>query len=587
MATIGTVLANRYRVDRMLTIGALEALYQGWDLLESAPVIIRELLPQQDAPPEVLEQRQTAFRNEAAKLLTLDHPHLVDTLAAFCETPQETAQATDQQLPHAYLIHPDLPGRSLASLLEREGPAQEERVRTWAVDLLDALSYLHHQGIIHRDIRPGTVWITPDDRALLTHIEVSGLWDPRDPATWTAKRVMGTPDYAPPEQWDLRVGRIDARSDLFSLGATLYHAVTGERPLSAAERTANPYRFLQVRALRPHVSTSTEAIILKAIELAPARRFQSAQEMAAALKSGHQGTRMTPPPPAPFLPQRRQFPWRRLLGLAASTLVLIGAGLIGVALGDRLPQHTSPVPLTGTESPRPTGTTARGTTATIPASTPTAPSSPTSRPTEALPAVPGLVLTPPPSWRLILSETFDSNVNEWPALASTDDWGGIERQVTDGVYRWVVTATQPVGLWASPETPGSSTIAQDFLVRVSASRQEGPEQAAYGLVLRHTEGSYYLFSVRDDGFFQFSLWTGSSWQPILDWTESTRIHPQEVNTLAVLAKGSRFDLYINDDFVATAQDASLSGGEIGLSVTTPPTEGAAAFVFDDLQVWAP
>ncbi len=228
-----------------------------------------------------------------------------------------------------------------------------------------------------------------------------------------------------------------------------------------------------------------------------------------------------------------------------------------------------------------------GTTATMPVSTPTVPSPPTSRPTEALPALPGLALTPPPSWRLVLSETFSSNVNEWPARASTDDWGGIERQVTDGVYRWIITATQPVGRWASPETPDSSTIAEDFLVRVDASRQEGPEQAAYGLVLRHKEGSYYLFSVRDDGFFQFSLWTGFSWQPILDWTESTRIHPQEVNTLAVLAKGSRFDLYINDDFVATAEDATLPAGEIGLSVTTPPTEGAAVFVFDDLQVWIP
>lgn len=600
MATIGTVLANRYRVDRMLTIGALEALYQGWDLLESTSVIICELLPQQNAPREVLEQRQAVFRDEATKLMTLDHPHLIRILAAFCETPQETPQAADQQLPHAYLVYPDLPGRSLASLLEREGPVQEERARAWAAELLDALAYLHHQGVVHRDIRPDTIWITPDDRALLTHIEVSGLWDPRDPATWTAKRVMGTPYYAPPEQWDMRVGRIDARSDLFSLGATLYHALTGERPLTAAERTANPYQFLQVKALRPHVSPSMEAIILKAMELAPSRRFQSAEAMAAALTADRDRAPMAPPPPAPFLPHRKEPPWRRLFGLAASALILIGAGLVGLALSEKLPQDIlRPQGITA----RPSSPSTAAETRYVPAVQPATPSRtalttevtptmvsvspPTSRLTEAPSALPGLALTPPPSWRLALSETFDSNINGWPARAYTDDWGGVERSVTDGVYRWVITATLPVGRWATPEIPLTPAATGDFLVRVDALRQKGPAEAAYGLVLRHSEGSYYLFSVRDDGFFQFNLWTGFAWQPILDWTASTRIRPETVNTLAVLAKGTRFHLYINDEFVATAEDATLSGGEVGLSVATPPTEGTAVFIFDNLRLWVP
>ncbi len=75
--------------------------------------------------------------------------------------------------------------------------------------------------------------ITPDDHALLTNFEIVALWSPGDPRTWTAKRVLGVPQYAPPECWGMHTSQVDARSDIYSLGATLYHAITGEQPLTA------------------------------------------------------------------------------------------------------------------------------------------------------------------------------------------------------------------------------------------------------------------------------------------------------------------------------------------------------------------
>jgi len=262
MLNLGTILNNRYRVDRMLEIGALEARYVGWDLETNTPVTIN----------------QETFEQDAAALADLHHPGVAGVLGYFC-APEQGRNGHAPDL-NAYLILPTPTGQALAELLRQEGSVIESRVVAWAIQILDALSYVHNRGVRHRDINPGNILITPDDRAVLTDFEILALWDPSDPRTWTAKRVMGTPEYAPPERWGMRYTKVDPRSDIYSLGATLYHALTSEQPLTAGERTSNPYRFLQVKALSPRVSERTKNVILKAMELAQDRRFQSAAEMA-------------------------------------------------------------------------------------------------------------------------------------------------------------------------------------------------------------------------------------------------------------------------------------------------------------------
>ncbi|MCU0523120.1 MAG: serine/threonine protein kinase, partial [Anaerolineae bacterium] len=421
MLSLGATLQGRYRVDRMLDIGAMEARYRGWDQQRGEPIFIRELSPQPDLEPELEASLRTAFTEDAAALVALDHPHIVRVIDAFiCSDGDVRPTLHGAPITHAYLIQQAVAGQGLADLIAREGTLREARVVVWARDLLDALSYAHGRGVIHKDLRPEAILITSDDRALLTNFEITALWNPGDPHTWTAKRVMGVPQYAPPESWGMRLNQIDARSDIYSLGATLYHALTGEQPLTAGERTSNPYQFLQVKALAPRVRAQTKAVILKAMELPPDKRYQTAAEMRSALEPEHRESREHWPLPAPFLPRRRAFAWSRVWGLLVSILVLFSAGLLGLwvnqvvdvprlfaratreaagALGGGagdLRLGTSG----GTPSPEPTVAAA------LPAP-PSATAEPTRTPPPVLPIGRASAPQPPSAWRQIVDDRFD------------------------------------------------------------------------------------------------------------------------------------------------------------------------------------
>ena len=608
MLSLGTVLADRYRVDRMLEIGPLEGQYRGWDLVAGAAVLIREMSAQPDLDIEMLQTLQHRFGETATALMELDHPHIVPVVGHFCSTGDENGQhLPDTSTIAAYLVLGAVPGQTLAELIEREGTLKERRVANWTRQLLEALEHAHQHGILHRDIKPDNIIITPDDRALLTNFEVIALWNPSDPRTWTAKRVMGVPDYAPPERWEMKTSQIDARSDLYSLGATLYHALTGERPLTAGERTSNPYRFLQVKALTSRVGTQLRAVILKAMELPPDRRYASAAEMLRAVEMKAQPDAYRDPEPAPFLPKQQQALWPRFAGWAASTIVIIVAALLGfwlnqnldfARIGVNLPfraqaedavEATDPVIMVLTTPVTAATVPGRDTEAGTPLPTdveaqPTPTATVAPLPTMALvDAAPG----PPDGWQLALRDDFDDNTNQWIVSDFEDDWGSVSRRVTDAVYRWEINAAQAVSRWCTPDPEEGQDSAADFYLAVDAQRVRGPQSAAYGLVLRHTAGSYYLFSVRDDGYYQFSLWAGFGWEPIIDWTQTTSVVAGEVNRLGVLGDGSTFDLYINNTTVATAEDDQLAAGEMGLSISTAATDGLAVFIFDNFELWVP
>ncbi len=604
MLSIGDVLNARYRIDRMLEIGALESQYQGWDLETHTSVIIKELMPQPELDAETYSDLQQAFERDADALSALNHPHIAATLDAFCVAPTEAREQStelDAEI-KAYLILQAVAGQSLADLIARESTVPEARIVRWAGQLLEALAYAHERGVYHRDIKPANIVITPNDQALLTNFEIIALWNPHDPRMWTAKRVMGVPDYAPPEDWGMKTSQIDHRSDLYSLGATLYHALTGEQPITAGERTSNPYRFLQVKALNPRVSSGTKAAILKAIELPRDKRFQSATEMARALESEdpRQPARVKPPP-APFLPLSPPKAWPRLVGLAVSSMVLFAAGLLGLWLNQeivapRQARMSTPAPQIAAVP----ATTARPSEAAnseevglaiqpdpqadimeVATATP----SPPPTPPTVDPSVGGA--QPPAGWALRIEETFSDNANNWIESEHEDDWGSIVRRVTGGAYRWEIEALRAVGRWSIPQLEEEQGKVGDVYVSVEAQRVSGPETAAYGLILRHSEGAYYLYSVRDDGYYQFSLWTGFAWQPVIDWTPTTGVRSGDANRLTAIGRGQSFELYINGRLVAEAEDEQLTRGDTGLSISTAATEGQAVFVFDNFEVWAP
>jgi serine/threonine protein kinase len=267
----GQVLQNRYRIVSLLVQGGMGAVYRAWNTRLNIPVALKEMLPQPSLASHSLTQLRHQFQQEAMVLARLKHPHLVDVTDFF------------EEGGNAYLVMNFIEGESLAHRIEREGALPEHQVLTWTSQLLDALAYCHHQRVIHRDVKPPNIIIRPDGEAVLVDFGLVKLWDPRDPRTRTAIRAMGTPEYAPPEQYDAATGHTDARSDIYSLGATLYHALTGQAPPTATMRIVDPAALTPVRALSPRVSPHVAAAVTWALELQPAARFESVQEMATAL----------------------------------------------------------------------------------------------------------------------------------------------------------------------------------------------------------------------------------------------------------------------------------------------------------------
>ncbi len=294
---IGQIVDNRYRVVKLLGRGGMGAVYRAWDMRLNTPVALKEMTPQPGLSAEVLEGLGQQFQEEARVLATFAHPHLVRVTDYFM---WEESQ---------YLVMDFVEGESLGQRIARLGAQSEELVVQWAVQLLGALTYCHKRGILHRDIKPHNIIITPDEDAVLVDFGLVKLWDPADPYTKTVMRGAGTPEYAPPEQYDTGTGHTDARSDIYSLGATLYHALTGQAPPSATQRIANPASFTPPRQIKGTVSDDVETAILKAMSVSMSSRFQTAEQFALALRPpwpGFSTSAPAQPRPEPASPRREQ-----------------------------------------------------------------------------------------------------------------------------------------------------------------------------------------------------------------------------------------------------------------------------------------
>ncbi|HOU13737.1 MAG TPA: protein kinase [Anaerolineae bacterium] len=270
--TTGQTLQTRYRIVAPLGQGGMGAVYRAWDTRLQVPVALKEMMPQAGIAAELLAQLRQQFEQEAMVLARLSHPHLVRVTDFF------------EEQSNVYLVMDFVEGENLADHIAREGALPEAAVLAWANALLDALEYCHRQRIIHRDIKPQNVILRPDGQAVLVDFGLVKLWDPQDPRTRTAMRGMGSPEYAPPEQYSLRGQHTDPRTDLYGLGATLYHALTGQAPLSATDRMAMPDDFLMPTQIAPAVSPYVETAILRAMALRLDERWASAAEMKAALQ---------------------------------------------------------------------------------------------------------------------------------------------------------------------------------------------------------------------------------------------------------------------------------------------------------------
>ena len=258
---VSRVLENRYRIESLLGKGGMGAVYRATDLRFSAPVAIKE---NQISTPESQKQ----FAREAELLYRLRHANLPRVIDHFSIPSQGQ-----------YLVMDYVEGQDLNQVIARQGPVAEAQALNWIGQVLDALEYLHGQEIIHRDVKPANVKITPQGRVYLVDFGLAKVYDPGQETTLGARGV--TPGYAPPEQYG--VGRTDARADVYSVGATLYALLTGQAPPDAMEFVTGDAQLVPPRQVDPGISPQVEAGILRAMQIRPTDRFQTASEFHAAL----------------------------------------------------------------------------------------------------------------------------------------------------------------------------------------------------------------------------------------------------------------------------------------------------------------
>lgn len=267
---VGQVLNNRYRIVRLLGQGGFGAVYRAWDTNLNIPCAVKESFDVSSSD----STRQ--FAREANILASLRHPNLPKVTDYFSLSGQGQ-----------YLVMEFIEGESLEDKLERAGgPLPEAEVIPWMLQILDALAYLHTQTppIIHRDIKPPNVRITPQGQAVLVDFGIAKFFNPNTKTTLGARAV--TPGYSPFEQYGQ--GATDARSDIYALGAMFYHLLTGQRPPESIERVIRD-RLTPPQQIYSQLSPGVCEVIARAMTLDPDQRWQSAAEFKAALKAAPAG----------------------------------------------------------------------------------------------------------------------------------------------------------------------------------------------------------------------------------------------------------------------------------------------------------
>lgn len=254
----GTLLNGRYRIVDILGQGGMGSVYRALDENLGVEVAVKENLFSTD-------EYSRQFRLEAVILASLRHQNL--------------PRVTDHFVMEGYgqyLVMDYIEGEDLRQRMERLNTIPEEDAILIGAAVCDALTYLHTRRppVLHRDIKPGNIKITPDGRVYLVDFGLAKLIQGSQ-ATTTGARAM-TPGYSPPEQYG--TARTDPRSDIYSLGATLYAALTGVIPEDGLARVMDNVQLTPIRKHNPKISRRLSAAIEKAMEAYPDDRYQTAEE---------------------------------------------------------------------------------------------------------------------------------------------------------------------------------------------------------------------------------------------------------------------------------------------------------------------
>ena len=563
-------------LERLLGYGGSSAVFLARSLPSNEEVAVKVFLPRSTLRGQMRKSFYERFLREAEAASQLDHLHILSIYA----------YGEHEGMP--YIVMPYMPGGTLAEYVKKHGPLSLQEARRYLEQVASALDYAHLHGCVHCDVKPANILLDGEGNAALSDFGIV-RWQQIEPEDGNATRpekkpgsetLMGTPDYVSPEQ---ALGEpLDGRSDVYSLGATLYALLVGEPPFKAETPIALALMHVHeaptpVGLLRADVTPQIDFVISKALAKWPEERFQKAGDFATAfglavkeadeyaqfsLKLARPAKRTTPNPQTPVpaapsmppappaalpeilqpivqikaLPQTRRpgagFRSRRamlLLGLTA--ILLLGCLLTVLLIGAMNSGHSRAARTSATP-----------------------------------------VLTPGPF----------GDPQGWPQSSTF-----FFQKST-----YVIQNTESLG--APAMAFYANHIYDNFRLQITTSEIKGSFNSAdyYGVAFRASpdQSRYYLFDVTawNGGLYDFLRYDGGNhWTTLADGL-ITNFQPQagQQNTLGIVAQGNTFTLYVNGRQVRPAiHDRSSNlrfSGEQGLVVEEPKTEVA----FSNLSIVA-
>ena len=279
-------LSDRYELGEILGFGGMSEVHLARDLRLHRDVAVKVLRADLARDPSFYLR----FRREAQNAAALNHPAIVAVY--------DTGEARTAAGPLPYIVMEYVDGVTLRDIVHNDGPMPPRRALEVVADACQALNFSHQHGIIHRDVKPANIMISKTGAVKVMDFGIArAIADTGNPVTPTAA-VIGTAQYLSPEQ--ARGERVDARSDVYSLGCVLYEMLTGQPPFTGDTPVSVAYQHVREDPVPPSqkyagISPELDAVVLKALAKNPDNRYQSAAEMRADLVRVHSGEKPEAP----------------------------------------------------------------------------------------------------------------------------------------------------------------------------------------------------------------------------------------------------------------------------------------------------
>ncbi len=259
-----------FRLIRQLGSGGMGSVYQAEDTATGRQVALKLLAPELAGSPEALER----FRQEGRLASMIAHPRCVFVVGA------------DETDGRPFILMELMPGKNLHDVVKEQGPLQARDAVAKTLDVIEGLTEAHRLGVVHRDVKPSNCFLDDEGRVKVGDFGLSKAL--ADDADLTGSgRFLGTPHFASPEQ--VRADDLDQRTDVYSVAATLYFLLTGQPPIVGKNASATLARIASepatpLRTHRPELPVALERAVMRGLERDRDARFQTLEELAAALR---------------------------------------------------------------------------------------------------------------------------------------------------------------------------------------------------------------------------------------------------------------------------------------------------------------